>query len=336
MAHTTIETGNALAPVIVQAKLFKDQIKQSFFSNLMSEKGDNVVFVKNDFTKKKGDTMTFGIRYRNTGNPITGNATVKGKEDKLQFKSFQVTLERYRYALMDDGSLTRQRFVGDIPTETRQALQDWGAEQIDQMIFDAITDSPTNIVYAGSATSIATLTASDLITPANISKLKALALTQRGNNKVPIRPIMIGGKKHLVLLVSPDVAFDLKQDSTYNQAQREAQVRGEKNPIFTGALGVWDNVIIFEHENIPILSNGGSGADVTYSKNVLMGAQAVVFAWGERPSIVEESEDYGEFMGYCWRMTARAAKPKFDNKDYGSIAYYCADTRPTGRTKNIR
>lgn len=336
MARTTIETGNALSPVIVQKLLFLDQKKNAFFSRLMSSSGNNVIFEKTDFTKMKGDTMTFGIRYRQTGDPITGSDTVKGKEDKLTFASYSLTLERYRYAIMDDGKLSNQRFVGDIPTEIRQALVDWGSEEIDQMCMDALTASPTNIIYGGDATSAATLESTDLLTPAKISEIKYRALTQRGSYKIPLVPIMIEGQRHLVLLISPDCAYDLKQDATYAQAQREAQVRGSSNPIFSGALGVWDNVIIFDHENVPILSTGGVGSDVTYSKNILMGAQALCWAWGERPSIVSEKEDYQEFEGHCWRMTAKAGKPQFNSEDFGSIAVYTADTRVTNRTVNVR
>ncbi len=334
MARTEITTGHALAPIIVQRQLFLDQVKKSYFSRFMGG-SDSIIHEKTDFTKQKGETMTFGIRMRVTGSPITGNATVKGKEDRLNFYSFNVTLERYRYAIMDDGALTRQRFVGDIPTEIRSALTDWGSEQIDQMAFDAIKATPTEAVYGGDATSVATLEADDVITPARISKVKVLALTRRSSSLVPLRPVKVEGKEYLVLLLSPDQVYDLKRNSEFSQAQREAAERGSNNPIFSGMVGVWDGVIIHSHDNVPVYSNGGSGS-VTYSHGVLLGAQALVWAWGERPSIVEEDEDYEEFKGYCWRMTAKCQKPQFNSKDYGSIAFYTADTRVSGRTTNVR
>lgn len=334
MAHTEIATGHALAPIIVQRQLFLDQVKKAYFSRFMGG-SDSIIHEKTDFTKQKGETMTFGIRMRVTGSPITGNATVKGKEDRLNFYSFNVTLERYRYAIMDDGALTRQRFVGDIPTEIRSALTDWGSEQIDQMAFDAIKATPTEAVYGGDATSTATLEAGDVITPAMISKVKVLALTRRSSSLVPLRPVKVEGKEYLVLLLSPDQVYDLKRNSEFIQAQREAAERGSSNPIFSGMVGVWDGVIIHSHDNVPVYSNGG-GAAVTYSHGVLLGAQALVWAWGERPSIVEEDEDYEEFKGYCWRMTAKCQKPQFNSEDYGSIAFYTADTRVSGRTTNVR
>jgi N4-gp56 family major capsid protein len=336
MARTAIPTGNALAPVIVHRQLFLEQKKNAYFSRFFSASGDMPVFEKTDFTKAKGETMTFGMRVRVTGDPIKGNATVKGKEDKLTFYTYQITLDRHRYAIMDDGALTRQRFVGDIPTEIKNALTIWGGELIDQMCMDALVASPTNSIYGGDATGIFTdLAKGDDITPELISKAKAIALTQRGGGKTPLQPVMVDGKKYLVLLVSPDVAVDLKYDTTFMAAQKDAAERGSNNPLFTGMLGIWDGVVIHDHENVPVFSNGGPGSDVKYSKCVLMGASALCWAWGERPSIVEEDEDYGEFKGYCWRMTAQVGKPKFNSHDFGSIAVVVSDTRATGRTTNL-
>lgn len=334
MAQTQIASTSALVPVIVQRQIFLEQKKNAYFTRFFSAKGDMPVFEKTDFTKQKGQKMTFGLRVRLTGDPTaTGNETVKGKEDKLTFYDFSIELERYRKAVKDDGAMTRQRFVGDIPTESRNALTTWGGEFIDQKCMDALVASPTSITYGGDATSVDTLEAGDKITPALISKMKAIALTQRSGGKTPLIPVNVDGKKYLVLLVSPDVAVDLKYDTTFMAAIKDAAERGSNNPLFSGMLGVWDGVVIHEHENVPVFSNGG-GAAITYSKCVLMGASALCWAWGERPSIVEEDEDYKEFMGYCWRMTAQVGKPVFNSNDYGSLALYVADSRATGRTTN--
>lgn len=341
MARTTIATGADLSPIIVQRQLFLEQKKNAYFTRFFSASGDMPVFEKTDFTKAKGETMTFGLRIRLTGAAIEGNTTVKGKEDKLTFYSYKLTLQRYRYAVQDDGSLTRQRFVGDIPTESRNALTVWGGEFIDQKCMNALTASPTKIVYGGVATSVSGSgtaglnAATEYLTPKKISAIKAVATTQRGSGETPIQPVMVDGKKYFVLLVSPDVAVDLKYDTTFMAAIKDAAERGSNNPLFTGMLGVWDGVVIHEHENVPVLSNGGSGGAIAYSKCIFMGASALCWAWGERPSIVEEDEDYEEFKGYCWRMTAAVGKPVFNSKDHGSIAVYVTDSRATGRTTNI-
>lgn len=334
MSRTVITQADNINPKLVEERLlFIDTIKESFFGRFMSSDGSSIVHERTDFTKKRGDTMYFPMRYRLTGDGVTGNQTMKGKEQKLETASFSVTLERYRNAILDDGALTRQRSPFPLPEEMRRALIDWGVERIDKLLMDALMASPTTALYGGDAVSTATLEATDLLTPALLSKAKVQALTQRSSKAIPLNPIMIGGRRHLVLLASPDAVYDFKRNSEYQESVKDAMVRGTENPLFKGMIetadAIWDGVLIYSHENVPITANAGA---VNYTQCALMGTQALVWAWGERASIVEESEDYDEFKGYCWRMTGKGAKPVFTNKDFGSVALYVADSRSTGRT----
>jgi hypothetical protein len=88
-----------------------------------------------------------------------------------------------------------------------------------------------------------------------------------------------------------------------------AQVRGNLNPIFSGAAFLYDGMICWEYDRIPtrtgagtdtlaegFLLNAGRTATTdacatgrTVARALLLGAQAVCFAWGELPSW---SEDY--------------------------------------------
>jgi N4-gp56 family major capsid protein len=214
-----------------------------------------------------------------------------------------------------------------IDEESRSALQGWGSEKIDQLAFDAITASPTKIFYGGAATGTGDITATDLITPALISKVRVWSKVGGGRAQTPLRPVRVDGKTYFVMLVHPDVAYDLKQDSTYTQANREARERGKSNPLFTGALGVWDGVVIHEHENVPIVTNWGSGTDVNGAKCVFMGAQSLVWAWGKKPSVVAKNFDYENEHGYAWGMICGTNKPKFNSLDYGSVGVYVARTQ---------
>jgi N4-gp56 family major capsid protein len=214
-----------------------------------------------------------------------------------------------------------------IDEESRAALQGWGSEKIDQLAFDAIEASPTKIFYGGSATGTGDITATDLITPALISKVRVWCKVGGGRAQTPLRPVRVDGKTYFVMLVHPDVAYDLKQDSTYAQANREARERGKSNPLFTGALGVWDGVVIHEHENVSIVTNWGGGSNVNGAKCSFMGAQSLVWAWGKKPSVVAKNFDYENEHGYAWGMICGTNKPKFNSLDYGSVGVYVARTQ---------
>jgi len=332
MAKTIVLTGDALAKKLWEEALFRDTLKESYFERFMGTGSDSLCQVKTDLIKEKGDKITFGIRMRLTGTGVISGQTLEGNEEKLTTYNFGVSLERYRNAVRDAGSLDRQRPIYDMDAEARDAIKGWGTEKIDQLCFDAITLSPTKIFYGGAATTIGSgggaITAADVITPSLISKIKAYAKTGGNRTYIPLRPIKIKGKNYYVLLTHPEVVYDLSQDAAWAQAAREALPRGEDNPIFSGADYLWDGVLIHSNEKIPLASTWGAGT-VHGAKSVFMGAQCLCWAWGERPSVVSEEFDYQEEHGFAWRITSGVAKPVFDSKDFGSFGVYVACTDVT-------
>jgi N4-gp56 family major capsid protein len=327
MAKTAFATGNALTKKAWEEKLFRDTVKDSYFSRFFGKDSNNIVHEDTKLTKQKGDTVTFGIRMRLTGGELVSGQTLEGNEQDLTTYDYSISLEQYRHGVRDNGRLSRQRAMFSIDEESVAAIKEQGAERIDALAFTAIQNSPTKIFYGGDATSVATIEAADLITPALISKVRVWAKTGGNRAQTPLRPVRINGKKWFVLLVHPDVMYDLKQDSTYAQARREALERSKEHPIFSDAYAIWDGVVVHEHENVDIYTNGGAGSDINYSTCAFMGAQALVWAWGMRPEVISEKFDYGNEHGYGWDMIAKTGKPVFNSLDYGSIGVYVARTQ---------
>jgi N4-gp56 family major capsid protein len=325
MAKTSFATDNALVKKAWEEKLFRDAAKDAYFNRFMGAGADSIVQTNSKLEKDKGDKVTFGIRMRLTGSGVTSGTVLEGKEEKLVTYDYSVSLEQYRHAVRDNGEIDRKRAMFSIDDESESALKTWGAEKIDGLCFNAITASPTKIFYGGDATSTSDIATDDKITPALISKVKTWCLGGGGRAQTPLRPVRINGKNHFVLLVHPDVMFDLKQDSTFSQALREAEVRGKENPLFNGSAAIWDGVVIHEHENVPITTTWNT--NVPGAQCVLMGAQSLVWAWGKRPTVVSKTFDYDNEHGYAWGFIGAVGKPKFNSVDYGSVGVYVARTQ---------
>ena len=135
------------------------------------------------------------------------------------------------------------------------------------------------------------------------------------------------GKNYLVCVVHNDVSYDLEFDSTFLQARREAEVRGKENPIFSGAYMIWNGIVVHKHENCSISTTYGASSNVAGALCTMFGAQALCWAWGQRPDLVEEWFDFQEKQAFAWRMTAKVGKPVFNSLDYGSVAIYVARTQ---------
>lgn len=338
MATTSFSTSNALTKKAWELKLFREAQKESYFSKFMGESSDSLVYVKTQLEKDYGDKITFGIRMRLTGAGVTSGTTLEGNEEALTTYDHSITLEQYRHGVRDNGAMTRQRAMFSISKESEDALKDWGAEKIDTLCFSALEATPTQVAYKTNSTTFlyttTAATASGALVAADskltlnfISFLKTLAKTGHNRAFNPIRPVKVGGRAYYILLVHPDVMFDLRIDSGFQQAFREAEVRGPENPLFKGATAIWDGVVIHEHETVSIATNAGAGSNVPWSKCTLMGAQALCWAWGQRPEVVQETFDYGDQVGHAWGMISATNKPKFNSIDYGSLGVYVSRTQ---------
>jgi N4-gp56 family major capsid protein len=329
MGKTAFETSDALTKKHWEEKLYRDTRKEAYFSRFMGGMDDPsaLVHVNRKMTGDKGDQVTFGLVKRLEGQGVEDKQRLEGNEEALNPFDYSVTLKLYRHAVRDDGALSRQRAMFSITEKSKSALQVWGAEKLDQLMFDAAQDTPTKIIYGGDATSVATLEAADLLTPERISFIKAGAKTGFNRAQTPFRPIRIDGKMYFVMLIHPDVGYDLKTNSVWTQAQREARERSSTNPIFSGMLGVWDGVVIHEHENVNIFTTGGVGANLPYATNIFMGAQALVWAEGARQEAIQKGFDYDDEIGYKWGVMGRAGKPQFDSKDYAVAGVYTTRTQ---------
>jgi hypothetical protein len=103
------------------------------------------------------------------------------------------------------------------------------------------------------------------------------------------------------------------------------------NPLFTGADYVWENVYIYEIEDIPSLGAVGNSSAVV-RPCYLCGAQALGMAWAMRPQTVEEEFDYKRKVGLAVKQWYKVEKMRFgsgtndtdDLKDHGVVTGYFA------------
>lgn len=342
MAETIFTTDNALTKKVWEEKLFREVMPEAFCSNMMGTGPEAAIHVKTQLEKGQGDKITFGIAARLQTEGVTGDDQLEGQEEALVTYSDDVTLDQYRNAVLVRGKLSRKRAAFSITDEAKFMVKQWMAEKIDKLCFNALVASPSLVVYrdggaSGALTKTSTpSTAQGALTAAN-SKLNLQTFTylrtlaKGGNDRAfsPIRPIKIKGKEYYVLLCHEDVLYDIKNDTNFTAAQRECQERSADHPLFVGATALYDGVIVRTHEFLHHASDGGAGS-VDWAKCVLMGAQSLVWAWGERPTVEMQEKDYGNKTGYAISMIAGVTKPQFNGQDFGSFGVYLARTKVNG------
>lgn len=329
----------------------------------MGEGANNIVQVSRALAKSKGDMETFGLVARLTGDGVTGDDELEGNEESMLSYAEQVAIDQIRNAVRLKGKLDAQKVVYDQISSARENLRVWMKEFICRQIFlklGGVTNTTlvdTNgVVIGGRATWSNTpdyipdadeaagsgarylcadtggtdaLTAGtdtmtlDLVT-------KAATLAKLSNPK--IQPIESGGESFYVMYLHPLQVRDIRISSDWKTAQENAKVRGDKNPVFSGALGYWSGVLLLENEFVPWLDisvagnsfrGAATGTDCTSdaARALLCGRQAVLMAEASNPeALVVEQFDYKNKDGVAGSFIGGLQKTMFNSKEFGVIA----------------
>ena len=228
----------------------------------------------------------------------------------------------------------------DFRKEALDSLKIWFAETMEKDMIDTLSGVASNssgvatytfgtdctyLVWNNdgviTTTTPSGLVAADVLTPETISFMSAKAKLIDPK----MRPIRQGGKDYYVLLVHPESARELKNDSTWQNAQQYAMPRGGDNPLFSGALGMWDGVVVHEHDGIQKMTVNSQNAN----RNLFMGAQAGLVAFGGDHSWHEETVDRGNKLSVSASIIYEMSKAKFNSKDFGVIENVAAATSMT-------
>ena len=352
MADSSAATG--LTVQQWDANYFTEAINEHVFKPFMGTGTSNMIQVKSQLEKKPGDSVTYALVNKLTNSAVTGSSTLEGNEEDMTSRSHKVTIDQYRNAVrvpvledqfsaiplrqaakdvLKDWSLELWRdqtiealgsINGTAYGSASEANKDaWLVDNADRCLFG---DAVGNGSYTDHSADLATVTAAMTLDSSAVSLLKRIAKTASPR----IRPIKArsGNKTSdaFVLFCNSLVMRDLATDSAFQQANREARMRGVSNPLFKGADYIWDNIAIYEVEDIAVLSGvGAASADV--SPVYLCGAQAIGHAWAKRPQSVEEAFDYNDKQGIAIRQWYGIEKLRFgsgsgdtdDLKDHGVV-----------------
>ena len=336
MADTKIPQSLVLKAWAKQA--YDIGLHEAFFSRFMGSDSRAIVHRKEELSKGRGTKIVIPLLLPLGGAGVLGDNILEGNEEALEFRDFEVELFRVRQAVRIEGEWEEQKTQINMRKAARTALSAWLSKYVDTSIFSVLTGvrptwatNPTDfpfplvppsadrIVYGGTATAESGITTADKFTADLIGKAKRKATS---NEDTAIRPVNVDGHSTYAMVITPNQARDLRKDPAWLEAQKHANVRGEKNPIFSGAMGIYEGVVIHEHTRVPVTDTGSSGLKVGHA--VFLGAQAVTFAEGTAPTWHEKMFDYeNKYGASIGRMfgVARSAF-KFDgtnSTDFGVV-----------------
>lgn len=360
MADTTPATG-----LVVQQwedKFFRNYIHDGGFQPLMGTDENAVIQMKEDLTKKAGDSITIALLGRLTNQATTGTNTLEGNEEDLASRSMRIYVDKRRNAVRV-AEMSEQKSAIDLREGARVALKDWATEDTRELIITALgslngtaflsrtaaigdawlVDNADRTVfgaYAAGGSAGGTDLSADLAqldTTADLFSATALdSMILRAKVCNPkIRPMRDAGngKRYYVAFANPH-AFKNLRDSIDTEVLALTVVEMQASKLFEGGDIMWNGCIVKETDDIPIYPNIGSGATTEVTPVYLCGAQALSYALAKRWKSATQEFDYGDKVGTAIESIYGIRKNLFgtgtgdtdDLKDHGVVTGFFATT----------
>lgn len=331
-------------PSLWSTDLFSQAENLTFWHRFEGSEGSSMPIIrKDDLEKSAGDTVKFDIVLALTGAGATGDtALLDGNEEKMKFRQTSVSVDSLQHAVRWS-KLGKILINHDMRTVALNQLSKWLAGQLDDAIFDEFVGDgsatlPTTAKwFAGSATAVGEVDDTDAAGRLKLNDISDLRAYAQANNKIePLR--LENGEEIFGLVVHPYAALALKKDTQYQQAQRDARERGAGNPLFTGAVGMWDGVVIYTSNRVPVASDGVGSIQV--ARNIFFGAQALSRAYAYYPDWTEQYFSYGQEQGIAtftvlgeqlnaFDLSSGGGAAAADYTAIGSAVLYSAAVAPT-------
>ena len=356
MADTTPATG-----LVVQQwedKFFSEYLHDGGFKSLMGTNENAVIQVKEDLTKKSGDSITIALVNRLTNAAVTGTSTLEGNEEDMASRSMRIYVDKRRNAVRI-AEMSEQKSAIPLRNAARATLLDWAMEDTRDLMITALgslngtafvdrtaviadawlVDNADRVLFGAAAAGLTDMSAdlalldttADLF---NSTALDAMVLKAKTCNP-KIRPMRDGGngKRYYVAFANPH-AFKNLRDSIDTEVLANTVVEMQASKLFEGGDIMWNGCIVKETDNIPIYENLGNGGTVEVTPVYLCGAQALAVAYAKRWKTVTEEFDYGDKYGvavdgiYGVRkiIFGSGAADTDDLKDNGVVTGYFATT----------
>lgn len=368
MAMTIIGVNDPKAVKKYSAALAVDVAKTSYWAKRFTGgKGSSMpVHRLTELENDAGEYISYDLNMQLKMEPIEGDNILEGKEEELKFYTDGVYIDQARGGVNSGGRMTRKRTIHDLRKVAKSRQRDWWARAFDELMFMYLSGTRgtnTDFIFPttytgrannafsapdsehhlwprlsdGSLAATGTMTVAETMVLDLIDRAVAHAQTMGGGTQeVPrILPVMVEGEKRYVCIMSPWQVYDLRaaSESMWLAFQRDLTTAvGRKSGIFTGALGLYNNVVLHQHENVIRTLHGADG-DVACARALFLGEQAGVIAFGSpgtglRYGWHEETRDNGNILVITTNSIFGMKKCTFNGLDYGVIAIETAAKNP--------
>ena len=144
MADMNITPARAgLTPTIWDSKFWVEYVRENQFAQYMGTRMTDMIQVKEDLTRQRGDRVVFPTVRRLIGAGVTGNQILEGNEELLNARSMTLPVGVIRHAVAVS-DWDEQKSVIDLRDAARDSLQVWSLEKMRADVIGAMGNITAN------------------------------------------------------------------------------------------------------------------------------------------------------------------------------------------------
>lgn len=358
MGTTNYPINDVMAVKLWSRVLDYEALKYTDIMPLIGDDDNSIIHRQDQLSKGPGDQITYAIVMQLTQLGFTENQLAEGNGETLTTYADSLVINELMavVGVKSRRTIDQQRVPWDLRNVAKGRLKDWYAGRYSVAFFNQVCGytvandvrltglnaviAPSRIVRQSGKASDDLLVAADTFTLDMIDKAKEMAITATPQ----IRPVRFKGRSPrgggrsdfnntledmYVAYLHPFQITAIRRNTSTGQwldIQKAASMgRGENgNPIFSGAVGIYNGVILRSSYNV---TNGVSaaGLDVPNVKRaVLLGGQAAMMGFGRDngPNKItwnEELFDHKRRLEISALTIHGLKKTRYNNVDYGVI-----------------
>lgn len=360
MGTTNFAVNDAMAVKLWSRVLDHEALKYTPIAPLIGTDENSIIHRQVQTSKGPGDSVTFAIVMQLSQVGFGENDLAEGNGEALTTYSDQLVINELMGVVGVKSSITidQQRVPWNLRSTARTMLSDWYAKRYSTSFFNQVCGytPATNVLLTGlnatvapSATRIIRQSgraSDDLLQPGDtftldlIDSAKEMAIT----STPPIRPVRFGpgrrgenGRRDFndtledmfVMYLHPFQVRSLRTNTSTGQWQDLMKaaytgLRQTGNPIFSGAIGVYNGVILRQAFDVTFGVSAAGAAVTTARRAVLLGGQAAMMAFGQNngPNKIiwnEELFDHRRRLEISALTIHGMKKTRYNSVDYGVI-----------------
>lgn len=352
MASTEFLVGGDHSVVRWSNQLTRETLGKMLISKLLGTKASSVIRFHRDLVRGAGDTIHVPLRVQDRTAMRKGDAELTNFETPLTFYDDTLKIDQGRKAHEARG-MSQQRVNFNLDDEALDSLSNFWKYVFDSMALAYLagtagdvasnTECVSNYLGVGgtwAGNSFRTPDAAHKYDPSATATLAHLdACLEKMKVANPrVEPTIVDGKPYYIGIFHPRTIRTLRTETAddivnWSTVMQQVGPRGSDNPIFTGALGIYNSIVLHESEYIPC------SATTPYVHNLILGAGAGHFAvgnaWGagvSQPAMfkkTEEIRDHGNVHSIGSTCIFGMQAAQWNSARHGCLVYQTDDAAIT-------